>query len=89
MRNNPKFTREGESATRYESTGIWERELRRRVIKKMKSQIISSIEKHLGAKDWEITEVYKIWMKIDKLLGEKGALKQASVNILFFYTAQI
>jgi hypothetical protein len=26
MRNNPKFTREGESETRYESTGIWERE---------------------------------------------------------------
>lgn len=81
MRNNPKYPKLGESSTRYDDSGIWEREQRRRVLKKLKAEIFASIERHMKGKDWDISEVYKIWMKIDKLLDQKGDLKQASVII--------
>lgn len=37
MRNNPKYPKLDESTTRYDDSGIWERELRRRVLKKLKT----------------------------------------------------
>ena len=51
-------------------------------MKKYRETIIEKIKGHLGGGDkWDIKDVYKVYMKLDKLFGEKGELRKASVRL--------
>lgn len=80
MRNNPKYLNNME---RYEKNGIWERELKRRLLIKFRAKILSAVDKKMGGDSWDIKKVTLLYIKIDEMFEEEGRLQKASVSTLY------
>ena len=81
MRNNPQFR---ENQEKYSNFGVMNMELKRRIMKNMKTNIMHKLKEAMGGKEeWKVDSIPEVFAKTCKLLKQNGKFENRHVPVFY------